>query len=50
MQTIELKAGDNIFSGPEKPHWAINSGTKPIKTLIVELKEHPYIDEKKMKK
>lgn len=50
METIELKPGDNVYSGPEKPHTAVNIGNSVIKMLVVELKEYPYIREKKMMK
>jgi quercetin dioxygenase-like cupin family protein len=43
-ETIELKAGESMFSLPERPHETKNIGTKTIKFLIVELKEHPYKD------
>ncbi len=49
-QTFELKAGDSAYQGPEKPHFTENTGTKPAKLLLVELKEHPFIPEGKMKK
>jgi quercetin dioxygenase-like cupin family protein len=45
-ETYELKAGDNGFSVPERPHVTENAGSKPIKFLLVELKEHPYIPTK----
>ena len=38
----DLKAGDSGYSGPEGPHWTENTGGKPARFLIVELKEHPY--------
>ncbi len=50
VEVIELKAGDNLYSGPEPPHWTINNGKKPIKMLMVELKEHPYMGNNKMVK
>lgn len=46
-ETFELNAGDSGFSIPERPHIAENVGTKQLKFLIVELKEHPYKDPKK---
>lgn len=45
-ELMELKAGENGYSEPERPHMTENVGTTPVKFLIVELKEHPY---KKMK-
>lgn len=50
VEILELKAGDNLYSGPESPHWTINNGKKPIKILMVELKEHPYMGNQKMVK
>ena len=41
-EKYDLVAGDNGFSNPERPHWTENTGDKPAKFLIVELKEHPY--------
>jgi len=43
-ETIELKAGESMFSLPERPHETKNISTKTIKFLIVELKEHAYKD------
>ncbi len=41
--TIELKAGEFGFGNPEMPHQTENLGTKTVKFLLVELKEHPYV-------
>jgi quercetin dioxygenase-like cupin family protein len=41
-EKYDLKAGDNGYSNPERPHWTENVGDKPARFLIVELKEHPY--------
>jgi mannose-6-phosphate isomerase-like protein (cupin superfamily) len=41
-ETFELKAGECGFSEPERPHVTENVGNKPVKFLLVELKEHPY--------
>jgi quercetin dioxygenase-like cupin family protein len=41
-ETWELKAGDAGFGEPERPHVTENVGTKTVKFLLVELKEHPY--------
>ena len=41
-EKFDLKAGDGGFSGPERPHIVDNAGTKPLKFLLVELKEHPF--------
>ena len=41
-EEIELKAGDYFFGNPEKPHMTENAGSKTLKFLLVELKEHPY--------
>jgi len=46
-ETFDLKAGDSGFSIPERPHITENAGTKQVKFLIVELKEHPYKAPKK---
>ena len=43
-ETFDLKAGDAGYGSPEKPHQTENTGTKTAKFLLVELKEHPYID------
>lgn len=40
---FEFKAGDSGFSSPERPHITENVGDKPVKFILVELKEHPYI-------
>ena len=41
-EKYDLAPGDNGYSVPERPHWTENTGDKPAKFLIVELKEHPY--------
>lgn len=46
-ETWELKAGDAGFSVPERPHVTENVGSKTVKFLLVELKEHPYKAPKK---
>lgn len=46
-ETFDLKAGDSGFSLPERPHVTENVGSKTLKFLLVELKEHPYKDSKK---
>ena len=46
-EAFDLTAGDSGFSIPERPHITENAGTKQVKFLIVELKEHPYKAPKK---
>jgi quercetin dioxygenase-like cupin family protein len=41
-ETFDLKAGDNFYGDPEKPHQTENVGDKTVKFLLIELKEHPY--------
>lgn len=41
-----LKTGDNGFSMPERPHTVQNTGKKEVRFLLVELKEHPYMENK----
>lgn len=41
-ETINIKTGEYGYSDPERPHTIENLGDKPIKFLLVELKEHPY--------
>ncbi|MEO5905925.1 MAG: cupin domain-containing protein [Saprospiraceae bacterium] len=48
-EIIELKAGDSLFGMPEKPHNTVNLGTKPVKMLMIEMKDHPYMASAKMK-
>lgn len=42
IETLDIKAGDNAYGDPEKPHQTQNIGKKTAKFLLVELKEHPY--------
>lgn len=44
VETMELKAGDYGYGDPEKPHQTENLGDKTVKFLLVELKEHPYVN------
>lgn len=39
---FNLKEGDYGYSDPERPHVTENASDKPVKFLLVELKEHPY--------
>jgi mannose-6-phosphate isomerase-like protein (cupin superfamily) len=45
-ESVELKPGMGMTSGPEKPHVTENTSTTTVKFLIVELKEHPYASAK----
>ena len=40
---MDAAAGQVIWSDPEPPHTLENLGTKPVKAVLVELKEHPYV-------
>jgi quercetin dioxygenase-like cupin family protein len=42
IESYEVPAGGNGYSGPEGPHYTENTGNKTARFLIVELKEHPY--------
>ena len=48
-ETAEMdgKAGQVIWSDPEGPHTLENLSKKPIRALVVELKEHPYVAAKR---
>lgn len=48
-ESLEFKAGDYVFNGPDRPHRSINVGNEPIRMILVELKEHPYIESGKVK-
>lgn len=48
-ESLEFNTGDYVFNGPDRPHRSVNIGTEPIKILVVELKEHPYIEPGKAK-
>ncbi len=48
-KTFDLKAGDSAYQGPESPHRTENTGKKPMKLLLLELKDQPYMADKKMK-
>jgi hypothetical protein len=41
-EILDLKHGFGELSGPEGKHVIENVGTKTVKFLVVELKEHPY--------
>ena len=41
-QEFTLKAGDAMGAPPDGPHMTTNNGKKPIKFILVEMKEHPY--------
>jgi len=44
IESFDLKAGEYGYGNPEKPHQTENVGTKTMKFLLVELKEHPYTE------
>jgi quercetin dioxygenase-like cupin family protein len=46
----DLKTGDSAYIGPEGPHATINTGKMPVKLLLVEFKDDPYMPDGKMKK
>lgn len=46
-EDVELKEGDSMYMGPERPHVTQNTGDAPVKFMLVELKEHPYKADKK---
>ena len=48
-QSVMLKAGDHFRAPADGPHWTENPGKKPVKFLLVEFDEHPYMDKKMMK-
>ncbi len=48
-ETVELKTGDYVHLAPERPHRTVNVGTKPMKMLLIEFKEHAYAKQGKMK-
>ena len=46
----DLKMGDSAYIGPEGPHATVNTGKMPVKLLLVEFKDEPYVPSVKMKK
>ena len=48
-EVLDLTPGLNGFSSPERPHSTQNTGKTTVRFLIVELKEHPYKGNDKMK-
>ena len=50
VETLELKAGDSMFGMPEGPHSTVNPGNKPVKLLLIEMKDRPYMASTNMKK
>lgn len=48
-EVIDLTPGFSGFSSPEGPHSTQNTGKTTVKFIIVELKEHPYKGNEKMK-
>lgn len=49
-ESFDLKPGMSGVSAPERPHVTENTGSTTVKFLLVELKEHPYVDSKNKKK
>jgi mannose-6-phosphate isomerase-like protein (cupin superfamily) len=41
-EEFSLKVGDSMGAPPEGPHMTTNPGKKPVKFILVEMKEHPY--------
>jgi quercetin dioxygenase-like cupin family protein len=48
-EKIALKAGEYIFLPPESPHWTENTGKTPMKFLLIEYNDYPYMEMKDMK-
>lgn len=48
-EVLDLTPGFSGFGSPERPHSTQNTGKTTVKFLIVELKEHPYKGNDKMK-
>lgn len=48
-ENITLKAGDNFLAPADGPHWTENPGKKPVKFLLVEFNDYPYMEMKDMK-
>jgi quercetin dioxygenase-like cupin family protein len=46
VQQIELKAGDHFLAPADGPHWTENTGKKPVKFLLVEFNDYPYMEMK----
>lgn len=44
--TLEFDTGFSLFAGPEGPHMTENIGDQPVKFILVELREHPYVAHK----
>ncbi|MFN7987590.1 MAG: cupin domain-containing protein [Thermoanaerobaculia bacterium] len=44
---MDGKKGEVIWSDPEGPHTLENLSKTPIRALVVELKEHPYVAAKR---
>lgn len=49
-QTFDLKTGDSAYFDPEGPHRTVNNGKQPVKVLLVEFKDKPYVADMKTKK
>lgn len=49
-ESMDLKSGMSGVSAPERPHVTENGGSTTVKFLLVELKEHPYVESKNKKK
>ena len=45
-ETLTLEPGNSMFGMPDKPHSTVNIGTKPIRMILVEMKDHPYMASK----
>lgn len=45
-----LKTGESAYIDPEGPHRTINNGKEPVKILLVEFKDKPYMADMKTKK
>lgn len=48
-EKLALKAGEYIFLPPEDPHWTENTGKTPVKFLLIEYNDYPYMAMKDMK-
>ena len=49
IEMLELKEGTSMLSAPLGPHSTINTGNKPVRLLVLEMNDRPYMASGQMK-
>jgi quercetin dioxygenase-like cupin family protein len=46
VENFQMKKGEYGLFPPERPHWTMSKGKKPMEFLLIEFPNQPYMDKK----